>query len=112
VIVDETYSRANEQLAEFRVLLDLAAERLWDLQSDFMVLRDEMVKCYAMLATLTAPVELQPYQEQPPADIWGDQTSACGSFTTRRKLDSFRSHLESYLPVDSALYGVGEEDDH
>jgi hypothetical protein len=37
--VDETYTRANEQLAEFRVLLDLAAERLWDLQSDFMVLR-------------------------------------------------------------------------
>ena len=35
---------------------------------------DQMVKTYAMLATLAAPVELQPCQEQPVADIWGDQT--------------------------------------
>jgi hypothetical protein len=66
--VDETYTRANEQLAEFRVLLDLTAERLWDLQRDFAVLRDEMVKAYAALAALPG--------EQPPEDLWGDQTSA------------------------------------
>jgi hypothetical protein len=75
VIVDETSTRANEQLAEFRVLLDLTAERLWDLQRDFLALQAEMVKCYAMLATLAAPVESQPCQEQLPANIWGDQTS-------------------------------------
>jgi hypothetical protein len=74
--VDDAYTRANEQLAEFRVLLDLTTERLWDLQRDFMVLRDEMVKAHGMLATLAAPVELQPCQEQLGADIWDDQPSA------------------------------------
>jgi hypothetical protein len=74
VTVDDVSTRANEQLAEFRVLLDLTAERLWDLQRDFAVLRDEMVKAYAMLGALPAPVELQPCQEQPPEDVWGDQT--------------------------------------
>jgi hypothetical protein len=74
--VDETSTTRNEQLAEFRVLLDLTAERLWDLQRDFMVLRDEMVKAYTMLGTLVAPRELQPCQEQPPEDLWGDQPSA------------------------------------
>jgi hypothetical protein len=49
---------------------------LWDLQRDFMVLRDEMVKAYTMLGTLVAPRELQPCQEQPPEDLWGDQPSA------------------------------------
>jgi hypothetical protein len=73
--VDGAYTRANEQLAEFRVLLDLTAERLWDLQRDFMVLR-ELVKAYAMLGTLAAAVELQPCQDEPAAGIWGDQTSA------------------------------------
>jgi hypothetical protein len=73
---EEAVKRANEQLAEFRVLLDLTAERLWDLQRDFMALRDEMVKAYAMLGTLAAPMELQPCQEQPPEDLWGDQPSA------------------------------------
>jgi hypothetical protein len=58
------------------VLLDLTAERPWDLQRDFTVLQDQMVKAYALLGTLAARVELQPCQEQPPADIWGDQTSA------------------------------------
>jgi hypothetical protein len=75
VIVDESCTRANEQLAEFRVLLDLTVERLWDLQRDFLALQTEMVKCYAMLGSLPAPVELQPCQEQSPADIWGDQPS-------------------------------------
>jgi hypothetical protein len=74
--VDDAYTRANEQLAEFRVLLDLTAERLWDLQRDFAVLQDEMVKAYAMLGTLAARVELPAGQERPAADIWGDQTSA------------------------------------
>jgi hypothetical protein len=37
--VDETSTRANEQLAEFRMLLDLTAERLWDLQRDFRLCR-------------------------------------------------------------------------
>jgi hypothetical protein len=32
----------------------------------------EIVK-YAMLATLAAPVELQPCLEQSPEDPWGDQ---------------------------------------
>ena len=41
--MDEPYTGANEQLAEFRVLLDLAAERLWDLQRDFAALQEEMV---------------------------------------------------------------------
>jgi hypothetical protein len=50
------------QLADFRVLLDLTAERLWDLQRDFTVLQEEMVKACAMLGTLAAPVELQPCQ--------------------------------------------------
>jgi hypothetical protein len=74
--VDGASTRADEQLAEFRVLLDLTTQRLWDLQRDFMVLRDDMVKCYAMLGTLAAPMEFQPCQEQPPANIWGDQPSA------------------------------------
>jgi hypothetical protein len=58
------------------VLLDLTAERLWDLQRDFTVLQDEMVKAYAMLGTLAVPVELQPCQDEPAAGIWGDQPSA------------------------------------
>jgi hypothetical protein len=37
--VDESCTRANEQLAEFRVLLDLTVERLWDLQRDFLALQ-------------------------------------------------------------------------
>lgn len=57
------------------MLLDLTAERLWDLQRDFMVLRDEMVKCYALLGAL--PTGPEPSGEEPsPAVIWGDQTSA------------------------------------
>jgi hypothetical protein len=52
VTVDDVSTRANEQLAEFRVLLDLTAERLWELQRDFMVLQDEMVKAYALLGAL------------------------------------------------------------
>lgn len=36
--VDDTSTPAWEQLAEFRVLLDLTAERLWDLQRDFLAL--------------------------------------------------------------------------
>jgi hypothetical protein len=63
-------------VAELAVLVDLAAQRLFDLQRDFMVLREQMVKCHAMLATLAPPVELQPCQEQPAANIWGDQSSA------------------------------------
>jgi hypothetical protein len=53
--VDDTSTRAWEQLAEFRVLLDLTAERLWDLQRDFLALQEQMVKCYAMPATLPVP---------------------------------------------------------
>jgi hypothetical protein len=33
------------------VLLDLTAERLYELQRDFWVLQDQMVKCYAMLGS-------------------------------------------------------------
>jgi hypothetical protein len=33
-----------------------------------------MVKAYAMLGTLAVPAELQLCQEQPPKDLWGDQT--------------------------------------
>jgi hypothetical protein len=47
---------------------------LWDLQRGFAALQQQMVKAYAMLGGLPAPVELQPCQEQPSADIWGDQT--------------------------------------
>ena len=65
--VDETSTRAWEQLTEFRVLLDLTSERLFDLQRDFLALQQEMVKCYAMLATLPVPVESQPAGD----DIWG-----------------------------------------
>lgn len=71
----EDVKRAHEQPAEFRVLLDLTMERLFDLQRDFLALQAEMVKCHAMLPTLAAPVELQPCLEQLPANIWGDQTS-------------------------------------
>jgi hypothetical protein len=74
--VDGAYTRANEQLAGFGVLLDLAAERLWDLQRDWLALQAEMVKCHAMLATLALPVELQPCQDEGAEDIWGDQPSA------------------------------------
>ena len=74
--MDETYTRADERLAEFRVLLDLTAERLWDLQRDFAVLRDDMVKAYATLAALAALAALP--GEQPPEDLWGDQTSELG----------------------------------
>ncbi len=56
--MDEACTRADEQLAEFRELL-----------------RDEMVKAYAMLGALAAPVELQLCQDEPAAGIWGDQTS-------------------------------------
>jgi hypothetical protein len=45
----EDVKRAHEQLTEFAVLLGLTAERLYDLQRDFGVLQDQMVKCYAML---------------------------------------------------------------
>jgi hypothetical protein len=68
--VDDTSTRANEQLAEFRVLVDLPAERLWDLQRDFTVLQDEMVKCYVLLGALAAP------ELQEAVDLWGDQPSA------------------------------------
>jgi hypothetical protein len=54
--------------------VDLAAERLWDLQRDFMVLREDLVRSYAMLSALAAPAELQPCQEQPDEDIWGGRT--------------------------------------
>ena len=74
--MDAAQTRAWEQLAEYRVLLDLTAERLWDLQRDFAALQEQMVKCHAMLGSLAAPVEFQPCQEQPGADIWGDQPSA------------------------------------
>ena len=73
--MDPVSTRAWEQLAEFRVLLDLTMERLVDLQRDFMVLRDEMVRCYALLGAL--PTGPEPSGEEPsPADIWGDQPSA------------------------------------
>lgn len=72
--VDETQTRAWEQLTEYRVLLDLTMERLVDLQRDFLVLQEQMVKCYAMLPALAPPAE--PCQEQPAANIWGDQSSA------------------------------------
>ena len=65
--VDEAQTRAWEQLTEYRVLLDVTAERLFDLQRDFLALQQEMVKCYAMLATLPVPVEAQPAGD----DIWG-----------------------------------------
>jgi hypothetical protein len=58
-------ARAWAQLAEFQALLDLTMDRLADLQRDFGVLRDEMVKCHAMLPTLAVPVE--PGGD----DIWG-----------------------------------------
>jgi hypothetical protein len=64
---EEDVKRANEQLAEFRVLLELAADRLWDLQRDFLALQAEMVKCYAMLGSLAVPAESQPAGD----DIWG-----------------------------------------
>lgn len=73
--VDEAQTRAWAQLAELRVLLDLTAERLFDLQRDFAVLQDEMVRCYALLGAL--PTGQGPSgEEQPAASIWGDQTSA------------------------------------
>ena len=50
--VDEAQTPAWARLAEFRVLLDLTAERLFDLQRDFAVLQDEMVRCYALLGAL------------------------------------------------------------
>jgi hypothetical protein len=56
------------------VLLDLAAERLWDLQRDFACLQDEMVRCYALLGGLPTGSE-RSGEEPSPADIWGDQTS-------------------------------------
>lgn len=65
--MDETSTRAWEQLAEFRVLLDLTSERLFDLQRDFLALQQEMVRCYAMLGSLPVPVESQPAGD----DIWG-----------------------------------------
>ena len=37
--MDEASTRANKQLAEFRVLLDLTAERLWDLQRNFLAMQ-------------------------------------------------------------------------
>jgi hypothetical protein len=70
VIVDGALHGATEQLAEFRVLLDLTAERLWDLQRDFLAMQAEIVK-YAMLATLATPVELQPCLEQSREDLLG-----------------------------------------
>jgi hypothetical protein len=73
--VDDPQTRAWEQLTEYRVLLDLTMERMVDLQRDFMVLRAEMVRCYALLGAL--PTGPEPSGQEPsPADLWGDQTSA------------------------------------
>lgn len=72
--VDGASTRAWEQLAEYQALLGLLTDRLFDLQRDFEVLRDEMVRCHAMLGALPTGPEL-PCQEQS-ADIWGDQTPA------------------------------------
>jgi hypothetical protein len=68
--VDAAYT-----VAELAVLLDLAADRLFDLQRDFLALQEQLVRAYAQLASLPTLVELQPCQEQPAVDIWGDQPS-------------------------------------
>jgi hypothetical protein len=59
-------------VAELAVLIDLAAERLYDLQRDWLALQEQLVRAHAMLGSLPALMECH----EPPADIWGDQTSA------------------------------------
>jgi hypothetical protein len=68
--VDAAYT-----VAELAVLLDLAADRLFDLQRDFLALQEQLVRAYAQLASLPTPMELQPWQQQPGEDLWGDQPS-------------------------------------
>jgi hypothetical protein len=64
-------STSLEQYPWRRYRLKMAVMRLPLLDADPCGLAAE--KCYAMLATLAAPVELQPHQEQSLEDLWGDQ---------------------------------------
>jgi hypothetical protein len=61
--VDDPQTR----IAELRALLDLQADRLWEMQADWAYLREELVKAYAALATLP---EEQPAGEQDV--VWAD----------------------------------------
>ena len=63
--------RASKRATLLPDLLDLAAARLFDLQADFRMLQDAMVKAHAMLAAL--PTAEPPAAEQ--TSIWCDQLS-------------------------------------
>ena len=71
--VDEAQTPAWARLAEFRVLLDLTAERSVRPPARFCGAagrNGEVLRAPRRLATEPEP----PCQEQPPADLWGDQT--------------------------------------
>jgi hypothetical protein len=71
---DGPYTEATYAVEEFRILVDLTAARLFDLGRDLAALQEQMVRCYALLATLAPAPELS--SEDPPAvDIWGFPTS-------------------------------------
>jgi hypothetical protein len=57
--VDQLQARIRELV----VLLDLTADRLFDLQQDFVALHDQLVGCYAALAGMPAVPD--------DTDIWG-----------------------------------------
>ena len=66
---DAAYTAEAAKIAELQALLSLAADRLWELQADWEYLRQELVRCHAMLAALPAA---EPSAGDPDS-IWGDR---------------------------------------